>query len=48
MKGNTSDSPQQKSSITLGITPLEILQTLSCDLVPDEVDRDVRASLGMQ
>jgi hypothetical protein len=31
-----------------GVPPLEIIQTLSCELVPDEVDREVRASLGMQ
>jgi hypothetical protein len=28
--------------------PVGILLTLSCELVSDEVDRDVRASLGMQ
>jgi hypothetical protein len=27
---------------------VDILKTLSCELVSDEVDRDVRASLGMQ
>lgn len=31
-----------------GVTPTEILITLSSELVGDEVDRDVRASLGMQ